>query len=69
MNKQLKDKKDHEVKLRDDLKRDGNKLVDLQNRLASTTAEMERQREAINDHNRQYYESKKNKDQAQSLRK
>ncbi|XP_077294987.1 structural maintenance of chromosomes 3 [Arctopsyche grandis] len=68
LNKQLKDKKDHEVKLRDDLKRDALKLSELEKRLTETTADMERQREAINEHNKQYYECKKTKDQAQSSR-
>lgn len=69
LNKQIKDKKDHEVKLRDDLKRDALKLSELEKRLTETTADMERQREAINEHNKQYYECKKTKDQAQSSRK
>ncbi|KAH9640664.1 hypothetical protein HF086_010542 [Spodoptera exigua] len=68
LNKQIKDKKDHETKLRDDLRRDATKLTELEKRIEETTKEMERQRVAIDEHNKQYYECKKRKDQEQSAR-
>lgn len=69
LNKQLKDKKDHESKLREDLRRDASKLTELEKKIEETTKEMERQRIAIDEHNKQYYECKKKKDQEQSTRK
>ncbi|XP_013173489.1 PREDICTED: structural maintenance of chromosomes protein 3 [Papilio xuthus] len=68
LNKQIKDKKDHENKLKEDLRRDATKLTELQKRIEDTTKEMERQRIAIDEHNKQYYECKKRKDQEQSTR-
>ncbi|KAJ2951152.1 hypothetical protein O0L34_g5544 [Tuta absoluta] len=68
LNKQIKDKKDHEVKLREDLKRDGVKVAELEARLEELSRECERQRLAIDDHNKHYYECKKKKDQEQSTR-
>lgn len=69
MSKQIKDKKDHEGKLREDLRRDAVKLTELEKRIEEMTKEMERQRVAIDEHNKQYYECKKRKDQEQSARK
>ncbi|KAI5646067.1 SMC proteins flexible hinge domain-containing protein [Phthorimaea operculella] len=69
LNKQIKDKKDHEVKLREDLKRDGVKVGELETRLEDLSKECERQRLAIDEHNKHYYECKKKKDQEQSTRK
>ncbi|VVC99705.1 unnamed protein product [Leptidea sinapis] len=68
LNKQIKDKKDHETKLRDDLRRDATKLTELEKRIEELTKEMERQRVAIDEHNKQYYECKKRKDQEQCTR-
>lgn len=69
LTKQIKDKKDHENKLREDLRRDATKLTELEKRIEEMTKEMERQRVAIDEHNKQYYECKKKKDQEQSARK
>lgn len=68
LNKQLKDKKDHKDKLTEDLKRDAAKQVELEKRIEKETAEMERQRVYIDEHNKQYYELKKQKDQYQTTR-
>lgn len=69
LNKQLRDKKDHRDKLSDDLKKDGQKLIDLEKKIEKETAEMDRQRGFIDEYNKQYYELKKQKDQFQTSRK
>lgn len=69
LNKQLKDKREHRDKLTEDLKRDATKQVELEKKIEKETAEMERQRVCIDEHNKQYYELKKQKDQYQATRK
>ncbi|XP_060524565.1 structural maintenance of chromosomes protein 3 [Cylas formicarius] len=68
LNKQLKDKKDHRDKLEADLKRDAQKTVDLQKKIEEQSQESERQKNYIADYNKQFYESKKNKEQFQNTR-
>ncbi|GLH09602.1 hypothetical protein R5R35_002746 [Gryllus longicercus] len=68
LNKQIKDKKEHRDKLSDDMKRDAEKQVQLEKKIEEQTQEMERQRGCIDEHNKQFYELKKNKDQCQSTR-
>ncbi|GLV31613.1 Structural maintenance of chromosomes 3 [Carabus blaptoides fortunei] len=68
LNKQLKDKREHRDKLTEDLKRDATKQVELEKKIEKETAEMERQRVCIDEHNKQYYELKKQKDQYQATR-
>lgn len=51
------------------MRHDGVKLTELEKKIEETTKEMERQRIAIDEHNKQYYECKKKKDQEQSARK
>ncbi|XP_039283231.1 structural maintenance of chromosomes protein 3 [Nilaparvata lugens] len=68
LNKQIKDKTDHKEKLAGDLKRDGEKPIQLEKKIEEQTAELERQRHAIDEYNKQYYEHKKKKDSNQSDR-
>ncbi|KAF5286913.1 hypothetical protein FQA39_LY00446 [Lamprigera yunnana] len=68
LNKQLKDKREHRDRLTEDLKRDAAKQVELTKKLEEQTQEMERQRVCIDEHNKQCYELKKNKDQYQTSR-
>lgn len=69
LNKQIKDKKEHRDKLIEDLKRDAANQIELNKKIEEQTQEMERQRVCIDDHNKQCYELKKNKDQFQTTRK
>lgn len=69
LNKQLKDKKDHRDKLEADLKRDAQRAVDLTKKIEEQSQELERQKNCIDEHNKQIYELKKNKDQYQARRK
>lgn len=68
LNKQIKDKSEHRDKLADDLKKDAEKQILLEKKIEEQTAELERQRAAIDEYNKQHYEHKKNKDQYQSTR-
>ncbi|XP_018569420.1 structural maintenance of chromosomes protein 3 [Anoplophora glabripennis] len=68
LNKQLKDKKDHRDKLEADLKRDAAKAVELTKKIEEQSQELERQKNCIDEHNKQCYELKKNKDQYQATR-
>ncbi|CAG9833392.1 unnamed protein product [Diabrotica balteata] len=68
LNKQLKDKKDHRDKLEVDLKRDATKTVELTKKIEEQSQELERQKNFIDEHNKQCYELKKNKDQYQATR-
>jgi structural maintenance of chromosome 3 (chondroitin sulfate proteoglycan 6) len=69
LNKQLKDKRDHRDKLEADLKRDAAKTVELTKKIEEQSQELERQKNCIDEHNKQCYELKKNKDQFQATRK
>lgn len=69
LNKQLKDKKEHRDKLEADLKRDATKAVELTKKIEEQSQELERQKNCIDEHNKQCYELKKNKDQYQATRK
>lgn len=69
LTKQIKDKEDHQKKISEDLKRDGEKQIALEKKIGEHTREMERQRTSIDDHNKQYYELTKAKDQCQATRK
>lgn len=66
--KQIKDKKDHRDKLEADLKRDALKVVELNKKIEEQSREVEQQKVFIDDHNKQIYDSKKNKDQHQNSR-
>ncbi|KAJ8938154.1 hypothetical protein NQ318_011919 [Aromia moschata] len=68
LNKQLKDKKEHRDKLEADLKRDATKAVELQKKIEEQSQELERQKNCIDEHNKQCYELKKSKDQFQATR-
>ncbi|XP_045472286.1 structural maintenance of chromosomes protein 3 [Harmonia axyridis] len=68
LNKQLKDKKDHRDKLEADLKRDASKTIELTKKIEEQSQEMERQKNCIDEHNKQCYELKKNKDTFQTTR-
>ncbi|KAJ3646857.1 hypothetical protein Zmor_024423 [Zophobas morio] len=68
LNKQLKDKRDHRDKLEADLKRDAAKTVELTKKIEEQSQELERQKNCIDEHNKQCYELKKNKDQYQATR-
>ncbi|KAF2893300.1 hypothetical protein ILUMI_12856 [Ignelater luminosus] len=68
LNKQLKDKREHRDRLTEDLKKDAAKQVELTKKIEEQTQEMERQRICIDEHNKQCYELKKNKDQYQTTR-
>ncbi|XP_070151375.1 structural maintenance of chromosomes protein 3 [Polyergus mexicanus] len=69
LTKQIKDKEEHHKKISDDLKRDAEKQIALEKKIGDHTREMERQRTSIDDHNKQYYELTKSKDQCQATRK
>lgn len=69
LTKQIKDKEDHQAKIKDDLKKDAEKQVALEKKIEDHTREMERQRASIDDHNKQYYDLTKSKDQCQATRK
>lgn len=69
LNKQIKDKKDHKDKLEADLKRDAQKTVELQKKIEEQSQELERQKNYIDEYNKQCYDLKKNKDQFQATRK
>ncbi|XP_043271531.1 structural maintenance of chromosomes protein 3 [Venturia canescens] len=69
LTKQIKDKQEHQAKIKEDLKRDSDKQVMLEKKIAEYTVEMERQRALIDEHNKQYYEMNKAKDQCQATRK
>lgn len=69
LTKQIKDKEEHQRKISDDLKRDEDKRIALEKKIGDHTREMERQRASIDDHNKQYYELTKAKDQCQATRK
>ncbi|XP_015379709.1 PREDICTED: structural maintenance of chromosomes protein 3 [Diuraphis noxia] len=68
LTKQIKDKTDHKEKLTEDLKKDAERLLELENLVHSNSTELEKQRTAIDEYNKRYYELKKNKDQYQSQR-
>ncbi|KAJ8979448.1 hypothetical protein NQ317_006762 [Molorchus minor] len=68
LNKQLKDKKEHRDKLEADLKRDAAKAIELQKKIEEQSQELERQKNCIDEHNKQCYELKKSKDQFQATR-
>lgn len=69
LNKQIKDKRDHFVRLEADLKRDAQKTVDLTAEIEKQSEELERQKNFIDEYNKHCYELKKSKDQYQSQRK
>lgn len=69
LNKQLKDKRDHLVRLEADLKRDAQKTAELAKKIEEQAQELERQKNCIDEHNKHCYELKKSKDQYQAQRK
>ncbi|KYM78115.1 Structural maintenance of chromosomes protein 3 [Atta colombica] len=69
LTKQIKDKEEHQKKISEDLKRDAEKQIALEKKIGDHTREMEQQRASIDDHNKQYYELTKSKDQCQATRK
>ncbi|XP_015607337.1 structural maintenance of chromosomes protein 3 [Cephus cinctus] len=69
LTKQIKDKEEHQKKISEDLKKDAEKQIALEKKIEEHTREMERQRASIDDHNKQYYELTKSKDQCQATRK
>lgn len=68
MAKQIRDKKEQIERLADDIKRDGEKKVELEKRIEEMTGETDRFRTNIDDHNKGFYDMKKRKDQLQSER-
>ncbi|XP_076247066.1 structural maintenance of chromosomes 3 [Calliopsis andreniformis] len=69
LTKQIKDKEEHQRKISEDLKRDAEKQITLEKKIEEHTREMEQQRASIDEHNKQYYELTKAKDQCQATRK
>lgn len=69
LNKQIKDKEEHEKKITEDLKRDEEKRANLEKKIGDDTREMERQKASVDEHNKQYYDLNKLKDQCQTTRK
>lgn len=69
LNKQIKDKEEHQKKITEDLKKDEEKRAALEKKIAEYTREMERQKASIDEHNKQYYDLNKLKDQCQATRK
>lgn len=69
LNKQIKDKEEHEKKISEDLKRDEEKRATLEKKIQEYTREMERQKASVDEHNKQYYDLNKLKDQCQATRK
>ncbi|XP_046992407.1 structural maintenance of chromosomes protein 3 [Schistocerca americana] len=68
LNKQIKDKQDHATKLEEDIKKDIEKKALLLRKIEEQTNELEKQRACIDEHNKQFYDFKKTKDQYQSKR-
>lgn len=68
LSKQIKDKKEHRDKLAEDLAKDSTRRVELEGIIDKQTTELEQQRTAIDEYNKQYYEHKKNKDSYQNIR-
>ena len=69
LNKQIKDKQDHEKKISQDLEKDKEKRKQLTKKIEQLTHDMEKEKKSIDDHNKQYYELNKAKDQCQLQRK
>lgn len=69
MTKQIRDKEEHQRKISEDLKKDAEKQIALEKKIEEYTREMEQQRKSIDDHNKQYYDLTKAKDQCQATRK
>ncbi|XP_053978821.1 structural maintenance of chromosomes protein 3 [Hylaeus anthracinus] len=69
LTKQIKDKEEHQRKISEDLKKDAEKQIILERKIEEHTREMEQQRSSIDEHNKQYYELTKLKDQCQATRK
>ena len=69
LTKQIKDKEEHQRKISEDLKKDAEKQIALEKKIEEYTREMEQQRKSIDDHNKQYYDLTKAKDQCQATRK
>ncbi|XP_055370824.1 structural maintenance of chromosomes protein 3 [Condylostylus longicornis] len=68
LNKQIKDKINHQNKLLDDLKKDANMEKELTRKIEEQSSELEHLRLQIDEHNKQYYELKKKKDTHQAVR-
>lgn len=68
LNRQIKDKIGHQSKLTDDLKKDAQKQKELEKKIEDHAVEIEQLRIQIDEHNKQYYEHKKKKDQLQTQR-
>lgn len=56
-------------KITEDLKKDEEKRGTLEKKILEYTKEMERQKASIDEHNKQYYDLNKLKDQCQAQRK
>uniref|UniRef100_A0A1A9W229 Structural maintenance of chromosomes protein n=1 Tax=Glossina brevipalpis TaxID=37001 RepID=A0A1A9W229_9MUSC len=68
LDKQIKDKKNHQAKLEEDLKKDANAETELGRKIEEHSLELEQLRLQIDDHNKRYYELKKTKDHYQATR-
>ncbi|XP_026675502.1 structural maintenance of chromosomes protein 3-like isoform X2 [Ceratina calcarata] len=67
--KQIKDKEEHEKRISEDMKRDAEELVVLENKIEEHMREMEQQRTSIDERMNQNYELTKAKDQWLVIRK
>ncbi|XP_050090503.1 structural maintenance of chromosomes protein 3-like [Anopheles aquasalis] len=68
LNKQIKDKISHQNKLQEDLKKDIAKQLELEKKILEYTESFEQLRVQIDEHNKHFYELKKQKDHLQSIR-
>ncbi|CAG0919332.1 unnamed protein product [Notodromas monacha] len=68
LNKAIRDKKEQIERLTEDLKNDGEKMVQLEQNIQQVTSDMETHRSSIDDHNKGYYDMKKKKDSLQAER-
>lgn len=69
LNKQIKDKEDHQRKISEDLKKDEEKRATLEKKIKDHEQEMEKQKTSVDNHNKEYYDLNKLKDQSQATRK
>ncbi len=68
LNKQIKDKAEQIDRLTEDLKKDAKRRVELEKKIEEATEEQDKFRSNIDGQNKDFYESKKRKDQLQAER-
>ena len=69
LNKAIRDKEDQIRRLKEDLVNDSNKAEKLESQVTEVTGKIDKHKEIIDQHNRSFYEMKKQKDALQNERK